>query len=109
MIYAAAVASTGGAWGGYPRPLPSRTLRIRGGATVAPDPAPSEIDMATVNGAPLTAWLKSCPPRSVAVSAALDAATADALDDYCARHRCTRSEAVRRILRDALRQVQPCR
>jgi hypothetical protein len=109
MIYAAAVASTGGAWGGYPRPLPSRTLRIRGGATVAPDPAPSEIDMATVNGAPLTAWLKSCPPRSVAVSAALDAATADALDDYCARHRCTRSEAVRRILRDALRQVPACR
>jgi len=43
------------------------------------------------------------------VSAALDAATADALDDYCARHRCTRSEAVRRILRDALRQVPACR
>jgi metal-responsive CopG/Arc/MetJ family transcriptional regulator len=65
--------------------------------------------MPTVNGAPLASWLQSCPPRSVAVSAALDAATADALDDYCARHRCTRSEAVRRILRDALRQVQPCR
>ena len=65
--------------------------------------------MATVNGAPLTAWLKSCPPRSVAVSTTLDAATADALDDYCARHRCTRSQAARRILRDALRQVQPCR
>lgn len=57
MIYAAEVASTCGAWGGYPRPLPSRTPRIRGGATVAPDPRSYMEDLIITLACAVVGWL----------------------------------------------------